>query len=336
MSFFFFFLYISLLKAFHFKNDYPASKLYLIMTDHFPGGTIYKKRIEELRLFESIFIVHDLKVRKKFSGKKNTLKRIFYRKKLLLELFNDDLNESLIKALEESEINLFLDSTQFVQLLYYLFPDNNYRLFEDGERIYMEFKDDWQHYIKHYVLNYPKKYGSDPQIKEVVVQHPSNLPKHIREKRQKINFHELSTSLKEKEKNQILNVFMDNSDFKLESSGKKMLLITQPLSEDGYIAEEYKMDLYSRIMNNYGSGFKIYIKPHPREKTDYSVFKNANIINRSFPLELLDYLNDFQFDRGVTLFSSAIKNSDLIKEKIFLGINWDQKVAKAFPFKPAY
>lgn len=84
---------------------------------------------------------------------------------------------------------------------------------------------------------------------------------------------------------------------------KKVILITQPLSEDGIVTEIDKQRLYKSILSNY-SPDEIVIKPHPREKTNWSLlFPDTPIISRRVPAELLsDMIN---LKKVCTFFSTA-------------------------------
>ena len=327
-------LYLSVLEAYRLRRTDPDRKLYLVITDYIPDPEQWKDKVAGLGLFNEIFIVNDLRANKEYSKSGNVIKRIFFRKKLLANLFRNDLTSSLKKSLEHAEINLFFDTAKFSNLLYMIFPDNYYRLYEDGERLYMQHKEDLRQWIKYYILGYPLKYGRDLHIREMLVQRPGDLPPKVRHKGTKLNLEELVQPLSDKIRLQIAGLFLDSGIFtRAGDSRKRLLLIPQPLSEDGYVSEEYKIEMYRRILREYGDGYQIWIKPHPREKTCYADYFNAEILPGGFPLEILDLVSGFCFDRGITLFSSALNNSLLVKEKIFLGIDWDQTVATAYPFK---
>jgi len=71
---------------------------------------------------------------------------------------------------------------------------------------------------------------------------------------------------------------------------KSVILITQPLSEDGIISEEEKIALYNSILTNYKMD-EVVIKPHPREKTNWAnIFPGTPIITRQVPAELLSMM----------------------------------------------
>ncbi len=327
-------LYVSLLEAYRIRRTDPDQELYLVITDYVPDPELWKEKVSGLGLFNEIFIVKDLQANKEYSKPGNVIKRTFFRKKLLTVLFRNDLTDNLKKALEHAEINLFFDTAKFSNLLYLIFPDNYYRLYEDGERLYMQHKEDLKQWIKYYILGYPLKYGRDRHIREMLVQRPGDLPSTVRHKGKKLDLEELVRPLSEEARRQIAGLFLDTDAFaEAGDSRKRLLLIPQPLSEDGYVSEEYKVEMYRRILREYGDGYQIWIKPHPREKTCYSDYFNAEILPGEFPLEILNLVSGFYFDRGITLFSSALNNSLLVKEKIFLGIDWDQTVAAAYPFK---
>jgi len=92
------------------------------------------------------------------------------------------------------------------------------------------------------------------------------------------------------------------------------------LSEDNIIEEKEKIGIYKNIIDNYKKDYEIFIKPHPREVTDYKeIFNNIIIFNKYFPLEILNYMEDNQFDLAVTLFSSAIDNITFASQKIKIG-----------------
>jgi len=100
---------------------------------------------------------------------------------------------------------------------------------------------------------------------------------------------------------------------------KRMLLLTQPLSEDGLINEKEKIKLYKKVIENYHNKYKIFLKPHPRENTIYEkYFSKVTILSQSFPIELLKFNKNIKFDLGISYSSSSVDNLDCIKQKIIL------------------
>lgn len=81
------------------------------------------------------------------------------------------------------------------------------------------------------------------------------------------------------------------------------LLITQPLSEDGFMTEKEKIDLYSSVLMETNIFFVI--KPHPREMTDYhNLFPSAFIIDNDIPLEIVALFAE-NISKVYTCFSTA-------------------------------
>ncbi len=114
-------------------------------------------------------------------------------------------------------------------------------------------------------------------------------------------------------------------------STKKIILVTQPLSEDEIVTEEQKQAFYRDIMQSYPAD-EFVIKPHPREKTDWNtIFPNAPVISRQVPMELLSVMAPIE--KLVTFFSTA--GTDLIKpENVdFYSKNFE-KLSFVHPEKP--
>ena len=136
------------------------------------------------------------------------------------------------------------------------------------------------------------------------------IPKQIKDKVEIVDLKEKWNKLPKEKKEQILNIFnIDKNELEMLSKDKeKILLLTQPLSEDGYISEDEKIKMYKDILMERGIK-KIYIKKHPRETTDYKkIFKDKKVevvnISKEFPVELLPLLG-INFDKSITIFSTS-------------------------------
>lgn len=146
---------------------------------------------------------------------------------------------------------------------------------------------------------------------------------------ERINLKILWNSKSQEEKQEILNLFNVNENLIKVIEEKKIILFTQPLSEDGIIKEEEKIELYKRIMKNYKEN-KVVIKMHPREKTKYEkIFKNCLIIRESFPSEILSFVG-FNPEKAVTIFSSAVFGMDKNVKIDFYGTEIHSKLLEKF------
>lgn len=105
------------------------------------------------------------------------------------------------------------------------------------------------------------------------------------------------------------------------------VLITQPLSEDGIISECEKIRIYTEILKK--ENIK-YIKPHPRELTDYSTI--GFVISNDLAVEML-LLMDNKPRKLVTLFSTAVDNCSIIGANVEIKKYWsygNSKIKKKF------
>lgn len=97
--------------------------------------------------------------------------------------------------------------------------------------------------------------------------------------------------------------FIEKEDIDLMMQ-KKILILTQPLSEDGFISENCKISMYKKIIDE-NPKKDIIIKTHPREKTDYKLlFPDISIMKKNIPAELFNLLN-IKYEKVFTISSTA-------------------------------
>lgn len=212
-------------------------------------------------------------------------------------------------------------------------------MIEDGEGNYISRIGKFQAFKRKYILNTVIGEGHDAPIKEIEVQYPEKLNPRIRKKGTLLELKKMQRELTAEHRKKILNIFM--SGFEVNLSGKKnLLLITQPLSEDNYMPEAQKIDMYDRVVQHYAKDYTIFIKGHPRELTDYhgKIKADFTAIPQGFPLEMFDLLEGIHFDVGVTVSSSSLHNIQCVDKKISLGrkyfkeplpANWHELVTTA-------
>ncbi|MGY0394104.1 glycosyltransferase family 52 [Fusobacterium sp. SYSU M8A802] len=156
-----------------------------------------------------------------------------------------------------------------------------------------------------------KRFGLSNKIKKIYLIGILLVPEIIKDKVEIIDIETKWNLLSIEKKKEILDIFDINLEKleNLKNEKEKILLITQPLSEDNIISEEEKIDIYSNLLKERDIK-KIYIKPYPREKTDYTkVLKNIEvvIIEKEFPIEIFMLLN-MELKKVMTLFSTAALN----------------------------
>lgn len=163
-------------------------------------------------------------------------------------------------------------------------------------------------------------YGLSKKIKKIYLTGIAEIPKIIKNKVEIVNLKEKWQQLSFEEQEETLKIFdLKNSDLiKWQKLENRILLITQPLSEDGIISEKEKIEIYKEIVEKNKSE-NIMIKSHPREKTDYrNIFPNIELIEGKFPLEILMLLG-INFKEVITIFSTAALNFKGITNVNFIG-----------------
>jgi len=309
-------------------NKKKGIKSYLVLLIVNKSILEYYFKLKKFSFFEDI-IVFDSTMFKTDVSIKDIIKK-YTRYPIYYYETNDNLTK-LDKLIKNCDINIFSTSHSFsLYLLKKYANENHLRLLEDGEDIYYYQPLNKKIFLFRIFYNYPFRAEKTKLVKEIIVQNPDRMPEELRSKCSQINYNQQMMSLTTAEKQSLINFFSESFNFK-KNNKKNFILLTQSLSEQGIVSEEYKVELYKRIISEYGKGFDIYIKTHPRELTDYKLWFDFNFfeIPGNFPIEILNFLPLIEFERGVTLFSSAINNSNFIKEKIFLGHEWDSKLYKA-------
>jgi hypothetical protein len=151
----------------------------------------------------------------------------------------------------------------------------------------------------------------------VYVRHPEKLPKEKKHKAIFFDYDQVLNKMMDSDIIEMLSYFNTGNIDGLDSEQKTLLLITQPL-RDELLSEGQKIAIYKKILDNY-KDYKVFIKPHPREKTDYTSHFNATMIDRNLPAEVLDLaFKEKSFDLGLTLFSTGLIGVKNVKDKIFL------------------
>ncbi len=314
----YFHIYVSILKAIYWKEK--NIKCLLIVNDQTPDIAKIFPGLAETGFFDFHLQIPFEEIMRKIKKDNNVFARTIKRNKFAIEYV--EANSEILKYdefIRNSEINLHFDSG-LVPVYFLLKYKNNFiRMLEDGEGNYFPRVGNFKAFKRKYILNTVIGGGLDKEIKEIEVQFPENLIKKLKAKGKKFEFKKIQSELSAENKNKIIQLFMRGIDLNFMGD-KKLLLITQPL-EAKYMTEETKIELYNRLLDQYGKGYSIFLKPHPRELTDYNGQLNYefSVIPRGFPLEMFDLLQGIKFELGVTVCSSSLYNMNCVEKKIILG-----------------
>ncbi len=319
-------LYVSSLKNIEAQSQ--GIKSLLIVNDHTPNLPLMARQLVEKNFFSDYCYIPFFAIRRKLRSETNYIQRNFIRNKTIIKFVenNSDINKQS-DFIRNSEINLFYSLG--MNSFYFLnrFKENVFVQLEDGMRNYNPRVNNLKALKRKFILKTPQGEGRDEQIERIEVKYPEKLPQAVRKKGVKLNLQNIIDKLSNNRKQELLNIFFQGNTLSLNDN-KKLILITQPLSEDNFISEDYKISLYNKILNEHASGYEIYLKAHPREETEYKDKLDKEIIElpRNFPLEILNFYPEIIFDKGITIFSGALNNLENIKKRIFLGQDYDKKL----------
>lgn len=173
---------------------------------------------------------------------------------------------------------------------------------------------------------YPR-YGFSDKIIKIYMNGILKIPNELQKKVISLDIKKLFKKLNIEKKKQLFEIF--NLDFEiLEKLNGKVLLITQPLSEDGVMSEEEKINIYREIKDSFKES--LIIKNHPREQTNYkNYFEDIYVLPKNFPAELFLFV-DVKLKEVVTVFSTAALNLRKNYKVTFLGTKKYPKLVERF------
>lgn len=169
-----------------------------------------------------------------------------------------------------------------------------------------------------FIQNGYSKYCLDMEVNDIsVLQYPCK--KYVEKPRS-----ELTQGLGEEQREILTNIFIENKEeltglLKKENGRNyNVLILTEPLCD-----LETRKRIFADIIRDYGNvegePAQILMKPHPRDVLDYTeIFPDCLILDKKFPMEILNEIKGLVFDRVVSVFTvpDAIR---FAKEKVFLG-----------------
>jgi hypothetical protein len=314
----YFHIYLSILKIIY-STEKQAKNL-IVINDRTPGIERIFKSLQESGYFDFVVHVPFVAISKKIN-KSKFLSRVINRNRNVIQFVeaNSEI-QRYDEFIKNAEINLF--SNLGLSPAYFLlrYKNNFFRMIEDGEGNYISRIGRFQAFKRKYILNTVIGEGLDKQVREIEVQFPEKLGSRIIKKGKKLELKKMEHELSAAHLENILNIFMGGVEITVEGK-KKLLLITQPLSEDGHMSEAQKIKLYNTILKPFANDYTVFVKGHPRELTDYrgKLNYNFNMIPQGFPLEMFDLVKGIHFEIGVTVSSSSLANIQCVDKKIVVG-----------------
>ncbi len=218
----------------------------------------------------------------------------------------------------------------------YSFIKGKFFVIEDGTMTYLEAKNEYEkEKNRSFFAKWQRKRkgkiamcGVSSKVEKLYLRGILPTPSCIQHKVEYIDIYTLWKQKSIEEKKWILH-FFDFQQKHLELlRTKKVILFTQPLSEDGIMSEEEKIEIYRKILEKEEIK-ELVIKTHPRERTEYrKYFVDVSVLQEKTPFELY-LLHGLRGKRVITLFSTAVYGlSDF--EVIFYGTNGNRNLIGRF------
>lgn len=182
-----------------------------------------------------------------------------------------------------------------------------------------------------FIMNGWGKYCLDMEINDRSVV-PTDCPRFVEVPRKP-----LERALTPEQKKQMIQAFIEDADALMQQ--------LKPSREGEafacFLTEPHPVDIEARkrvcldVLAKYCQGYRVLIKPHPRDTVDYEALcPDAVVLRGRFPVEVLNFFEGLRIKRAVSIVTTAMNNMDFVEEKLNLGASfWD---AYEDPEKHAY
>ncbi len=169
-----------------------------------------------------------------------------------------------------------------------------------GNKLYMTIKK---------VIGDKFDFYTEEKLKNIFVTLPEKYPIELQIKMVKVRLLDLWETIDFATRNNILTLFVSEKLLKeLKNSSFAGIVYTQPLSEDGFISEKEKVQLYRELCKYYSKYGSLLLKPHPRDTTTYEI-EDVKVIDRLWPSEIIQFIG-IKFHFAIGICTSAVNGTD--------------------------
>lgn len=280
--------------------------------------------IRRVNIFNKVHVLH----RKAIFGVKI---HEYIRNYIICKLHHKAIMNKLNYLKEYNNIFIFNDYTEIGAL--FIFESIPYHLLEDGLDVFKQFdvyeeigKGHLFKKIVYALFKIPYSVGMGKSCIDVEVNDANNLKSNIKHPVIVCNRENLINLLSGVDKEKIVRAFGVK---KIAISSSKILVLTQVLSEITSIqTNSQQFEFYKKIIDEYKEKYYVYLKPHPRDRVDYSSIIDDNhvfLLKGNIPMEVYGYLLGMHFEYVITYSSTAANSSKLadhvirLDEKLSLG-----------------
>lgn len=284
----------------------------IAVTDNVPDGEAYCAALKKEGIFSQVHYLKQSDYVPRFARQKFHV--IYFLMPLLMRRAKRALG-----FLQDKEIYLFSDNSSVG--IYLMHRHMRYHLLEDGcdafafDQRAVRGRARLVKALLFKLWGVPYSMGQSPYCEDVEVNDRAKLNTAfscpVIEKKRSAMIQQMTDAQIEA----LLRIF--NFDFSMQENQKSLLLLTQPLCEmrlAGSDAETVR--LYEKALRPYRDAYAIYVKPHPRDKGDYSKMFDGNVtvLSRTIPVEILNYAKNIRFDLGVTISSTSVNGVSFCKK----------------------
>lgn len=173
------------------------------------------------------------------------------------------------------------------------------------------------------------RFGVSDNVTKIILTGIKEVPEIISKKVVLISVEDIWNASTVDKKDFILGKFNCNNDDILFLQKFSSIVLTQPLSEDGFMDEKDKIEIYKNLLNGISTE-GILFKKHPRDKTDYTkYFTGISMFEKCIPMEILSLLG-IKYNKIYTVFSTSALNINYPADIVFLGTSVHPNLVKYF------
>ena len=264
--------------------------------------------LKQLKIFDEVYYLEDKFIEKNYM---DVLKDGSSKAQIenVMQKFTKEYEKILPFNLNNIS-DIYLNSDHGLFGIYILNKKCPYIYIEDGRGMYSKWQTlDKLLYIKNHgvciLCRYYNAYGRSNLVKKRYISFDSQTSGYNFENCYDFDINNLLDKLTNNKLNKILNLF--NVKERYDNTYRSALILTQRFSTYKMLSENDCIRLYKLLSEIFAKNYKIYLKPHPADKCDYSTeFSNAIILDKEMPSELIRFSVKDKFDLGIATFSSSI------------------------------
>lgn len=285
-----------------------ADKTDVFVLDYIENADILAERLRAGNIFNTVRVLEA----PKFVYHKNVIEKLFANK-----IYKKRFKDFSLDVDAYDSIYLYMDDTWLAR--YFKLENIKYALIEDSldafkyimnNRFKELVKPEYHHLYALYKL-FPyaegnhKHFFDSPSVLSIEVNDRNGiaLPDdgRISEFPREILFKQLEDP---KTAKRVMDIFLDDNDMLTEND--IVIVFTSPFRADGAVSsEKEQIRLYKKLLKRYENN-TVYIKAHPRDRTDYTVIDNVKVMPKNFPSELLNYLDTSRISKFVSVASHCV------------------------------